>query len=171
MVPVTILWQWVFLGARAGPWWCETHLITHFRSWCHAGLHTCLPKSEHAHWSQAEQWTLLQSLEYHLCVWLSQLPYKSSSWLLASLSAGTLAFLLNPHFRNIGAIFSFLELICCARGIFGSAWEKIESIKATPLPFLQLVTQRRTTTYCDSGLNLQSRDYNWLWGVEKNCLC
>lgn len=143
VIPMTTQWQWVFLGTRAGPWWCEIHSLTYLRSWCHAGLHACLPKSEHAHWSwyhpgihaclpksehahwsQAEQWSLPQSLEYHLYVWLSQLPYKSSSWPLASLSAGTLPFLLNPHLRNIGAIFSSLELICWTRRIFGSVWEK-----------------------------------------------
>lgn len=124
VIPLTILWQWVFLGSRTGPWWCETHLLTYFRSWSHAGLHACLPKSEHAHWSQAEQWSPPRNLKYHLCIWLSQLPYKSSSWPLAFLSAGTLPFLLNPQLRNIGAIFSSLELIWWTRGIFGSVWGK-----------------------------------------------
>lgn len=57
------------------------------------------------------------------------------------------------------------------RDIWFSVGKKIESIKATPLPFLQLVTQKRPTVHGDPGLKYQNRDYNWSWGVDKNCLC
>lgn len=53
------------------------------------------------------------------------------------------------------------------RDIWFSVGKKIESIKVTPLSFLQLMTQRRPIVHCDPGSKYQSRDYNWSWEIEK----